>query len=581
MGNELRTALIGYAPEYGEKNNNDLTYAMAGYGSKYASDEDKRSDSAAYAGMGVKYLANGGYLDPTKRNVVGERGPEEIVGTPQGFYVLPRKQRRTDAFLPMSQNNFTPANQMPAMPDFSGGNQNDGQSTMPSALSSLVGLQAKPQGNTQSILPQGYDQGMPNGDLIDPRNQTQQRGGLYDDWKKPVFGNMPLDKFVQLTGMMANAIAPNEWSGRLGRDMANMAGQASNDRRDYEEREQQRADLNKKYEDAQKEKRMDKAIEFAMKTDNPALAKAAYGVQKKQWEEDFGVALPDWNPEQTPDIMEQIQKYRDGAKELGLSAEEQRQGIAEILFGAGEITGKELLETMTPKEGSGVKEYTIGDKTVYLTPEEATARRAELGGPRYKPPSTNVSVTNNVGSKSMTKLGETMAVDLVEERKNALGAASSLANVKEAEKLLSAGMITGTGAEYLTNLGNFLSSRLGVQYAKDPVANTQAYAATMGNQVGQIIKQFGSGTGLSDADREYAEKIVGGKITLNEGAIRKLLAINKKAYTNVLRGYNKRAKEAMSKPGADELPYDLIVPYEENTKTSSGWVYQNGKLIKQ
>jgi len=81
----------------------------------------------------------------------------------------------------------------------------------------------------------------------------------------------------------------------------------------------------------------------------------------------------------------------------------------------------------------------------------------------------------------------------------------------------------------------------------------------MGKQVGTIIKQFGSGTGLSDADREYAEKIVGGKITLTEEAIRKIISINKRAYQNVIRNYNKRAKQVMEKPEAKELPYNLLV----------------------
>jgi len=172
---------------------------------------------------------------------------------------------------------------------------------------------------------------------------------------------------------------------------------------------------------------------------------------------------------------------------------------------------------------------------------------------------TTVQMTNKIGAESMTKLGEEMSKSLVAERKDVLGAVSSLNNIREAEALIESGIITGTGAEFLTNAGNFLSSRLGINFSEDPVANTQAYAATMGNQVGQIIKQFGSGTGLSDADREYAEKIVGGKITLNEKAIRKLIAINKKAFMNVVKTYNAKAEQAMNKPGAEALPYDLRV----------------------
>lgn len=165
----------------------------------------------------------------------------------------------------------------------------------------------------------------------------------------------------------------------------------------------------------------------------------------------------------------------------------------------------------------------------------------------------------NVGPKAMIKLGETMSEGLVKEHKDVQGAAAGLENLYEARKLLDAGMITGTGAEWMTNFGNFLNSRLGVEFDTDAVANTQAYSAMMGRQVGEVIKQFGSGTGLSDADRDYAEKIAGGKIGLNEKAIRKILDINERAYKNVITRFNEKAGQAMKQEGADKLPFDLRV----------------------
>ena len=63
----------------------------------------------------------------------------------------------------------------------------------------------------------------------------------------------------------------------------------------------------------------------------------------------------------------------------------------------------------------------------------------------------------------------------------------------------------------------------------------------MAQNVGKLIKQFGAGTGLSDADREYATKMAGGLITVDEKAIRKILDINDKAAQNVIRLHNKRA----------------------------------------
>jgi hypothetical protein len=61
----------------------------------------------------------------------------------------------------------------------------------------------------------------------------------------------------------------------------------------------------------------------------------------------------------------------------------------------------------------------------------------------------------------------------------------------------------------------------------------------MGANVGQLIKQFGAGTGLSDADREFAMQMAGSKITLTEQALRKILDINDRAANKIIDTHNK------------------------------------------
>jgi hypothetical protein len=43
--------------------------------------------------------------------------------------------------------------------------------------------------------------------------------------------------------------------------------------------------------------------------------------------------------------------------------------------------------------------------------------------------------------------------------------------------------------------------------------------------------------------------------------------MNKKARVNLIKNYNREARQAMSRPGADQLPFDLVVPYEESSVT--------------
>jgi hypothetical protein len=105
--------------------------------------------------------------------------------------------------------------------------------------------------------------------------------------------------------------------------------------------------------------------------------------------------------------------------------------------------------------------------------------------------------------------------------------------------LLKSGAITGTGANFLVGFNNALK-QAGVDFGyADAASNSQAYAAAMGANVGRIIKQFGAGTGLSDADREYAAQIAGGKIGLTEASLRKILDINDRVANRIIDLHNK------------------------------------------
>ena len=118
-------------------------------------------------------------------------------------------------------------------------------------------------------------------------------------------------------------------------------------------------------------------------------------------------------------------------------------------------------------------------------------------------------------------------------------AAAILETNQVGRELLKSGAITGTGADFFVGFNNALK-QAGIDFGyADAAANSQAYAAAMGANVGRIIKQFGAGTGLSDADRDYAAQMAGGKINLTEAALRKILDINDKAANRVIDLHNR------------------------------------------
>lgn len=154
-------------------------------------------------------------------------------------------------------------------------------------------------------------------------------------------------------------------------------------------------------------------------------------------------------------------------------------------------------------------------------------------------PGTVVNIDQKQEGAFATGLGKGQSDRILANQVVAQDAAAILETNQVGRDLLKAGAITGTGADFLVGFNNALK-QAGVDFGyADAASNSQAYAAAMGANVGRIIKQFGAGTGLSDADREYAAQMAGGKISLTEASLRKILEINDRAANRVIDLHNK------------------------------------------
>jgi hypothetical protein len=149
------------------------------------------------------------------------------------------------------------------------------------------------------------------------------------------------------------------------------------------------------------------------------------------------------------------------------------------------------------------------------------------------------SITTKQEGAFATGLGKGQSERILANQVVAQDAAAILETNQVGRELLKSGAITGTGADFFVGFNNALK-QAGIDFGyADAAANSQAYAAAMGANVGRIIKQFGAGTGLSDADREYAAQMAGGKISLTEASLRKILDINDRAANRVIDLHNK------------------------------------------
>jgi hypothetical protein len=166
-------------------------------------------------------------------------------------------------------------------------------------------------------------------------------------------------------------------------------------------------------------------------------------------------------------------------------------------------------------------------------------------------------------------LGAGQSKLLLDNKVAALDAASIIDTVKTGRDIMKSGMITGAGADFLVNLNQGLKT-VGIDagYA-DAAANSQAFTANMAGNVGKLIKQFGAGTGLSDADREFAKDMAGGRISLDAKAINRILDINERAARNVITRHNKDVKGIKTNiPLEVELPPEIKAPAAGNAVTN-------------
>ena len=89
--------------------------------------------------------------------------------------------------------------------------------------------------------------------------------------------------------------------------------------------------------------------------------------------------------------------------------------------------------------------------------------------------------------------------------------------------------------------------------------NTEAYIALAAPRVADIIQAFGAGTGLSDADREFAAKAAAGDISMTPQSLQRILKILKKASENKLAMYNDTVA-AMQKEGLNPAANGFVLP---------------------
>ena len=227
-----------------------------------------------------------------------------------------------------------------------------------------------------------------------------------------------------------------------------------------------------------------------------------------------------------------------GRASLLTSRQKQQQGMDDLQ--------RRLIEARIKSLGApseGFVPLTPEEKKAMGIPEGSFAQKSTTTG-QIKiddPPNTTplATTTVNTGDANQTlanTLAKEQAKSYVERRPEAQTAISTLATVNNARQQVEAGIKSGQFANFQLGLAKTLNA-LGLT-EDESVANTETFLAQTAGLVGQAIKQFGAGTGLSDADREFATRMAGGDIKMDEASIRRILRIQKQVQENIVKRFN-------------------------------------------
>ena len=178
-------------------------------------------------------------------------------------------------------------------------------------------------------------------------------------------------------------------------------------------------------------------------------------------------------------------------------------------------------------------------------------------------PKTEINVTTAASeSEFMKAFGKGQAEAYQASLETVNKANTSLQNSAQVEALLadpSFDAITGQFADF--RLGMAKALNLAGVNNDELVANSEAVFASLAKNTLDILGsgQLGAGTGLSDADREFAEKAAGGRIALSREGILRIAEINRRATIYKIKQHNEQVDRINQRFPQASVPKEYYV----------------------
>jgi len=231
----------------------------------------------------------------------------------------------------------------------------------------------------------------------------------------------------------------------------------------------------------------------------------------------------------------------------------------------------------------------IGDDFTLLTKKQKIAKginpnwlaqRNSLDGQYHVKTEDGTTIINEaeLPKPDTDKFSEILATKeaewYTEHREKSYNSVKNLSNLTESRAFLDEGIITGLGAGLKLNALRGLKL-LGTSTPEQNalIARTEGFALSGAKRTLAIMASgdLGSGTGLSDNDKTFAERVVAANGSLDEKTIRDVLDMTEKYEKMYLTRYNRRVGEIRDKYGDKALPF---VFYEGQERSNSSGVVQ-------
>ena len=198
-----------------------------------------------------------------------------------------------------------------------------------------------------------------------------------------------------------------------------------------------------------------------------------------------------------------------------------------------------------------------------LTPDQKNAAASGMSLPDYQ---------NRDAEKAqgLAVLKDNILPEIKTSMDSAKAAKDEISAIHRAREQLDAagGIFSGSASEIRLKIAK-AAELIGVPNA-DKIANTEAFSAAIGSRVLALVKGLGSGAGISNADRAFAERMAGGNIDLNETSIRKILEIGERAARTKIDTHNTTAGKIIKSNEA-------LQPYSDVYKVDAPGQYQRPK----